>query len=827
MHNFADIILPISVQGSFTYKIPEDLFSFIKIGCRVVVQFGKNKIYSGIVINIHNQEPENYQTKDILSIIDQKPIINNIQLKFWQWISDYYLCSIGEVMKAALPSALKLASETKISINPNYSGEISELTPKELLIVDALINVPSLSIQDIIKIVGQQKVIHIIKNLIDKNILIIEEEIHDNYKPKIETEIVLNSPYNSSEKELSSLLDNLNSKKTTYKQMLFLMGFLKLTEGKMDKSVYKSNLLKLPECSTNILNTLIKKHIILTKELIISRLKKFDSKKNVSEIIYSDLQKQTIQDIDNQFKENSVVLLEGITGSGKTEIYINFIDKAIKLGKQVLYLLPEIALTTQIINRLNEYFGDKIGVYHSRFNEYEKVEIWNSVINESQFKLNNYSIIIGARSSLFLPFSNLGLIIIDEEHDTSYKQYDPSPRYNARSAGLYLAKLHNATTILGSATPSIESYYLAQNKKYSLIQLNERYSGIKLPEIVIVDIKEQTKQKKMKSVFSTILLEKIRETIENKEQVILFQNRRGFSPRIECSECNYIPKCIRCDVSLTYHKKNEIMKCHYCGFTIAPPKQCPVCKSTNLQTKGLGTEKIEEELSIFFPELSIKRMDYDTTRSKNSYQEIITQFENQKISILVGTQMVTKGLDFENVGLVGVLNADNLINFPDFRSYERAYQMLVQVSGRAGRKNKQGSVIIQTYSPQNDIFKLIIENNFFEFYENQRKDRKKFLYPPYIRLVSLSVKHKNSSVLNKASSILANMLKQKFNKYVLGPEYPIVGMINNWYIKNIIIKLEINKDYNQNKTEIINIIKQFKTIQEFKGAIISIDVDPQ
>jgi len=823
---FADIILPIPVPGFFTYRIPYELNNSIVIGGRVVVQFGRNKIYSGLVFNVHENIPQGYETKYILGLIDERPIVNEKQFAFWQWLAEYYMCSMGDIMNAALPAAFKLASETKIAINPDFTGEVSILNEKELTIVNALSSSIFLTIQDISKLIGQQKVIHIIRNLIEKEIIVLEEEIADVYKPKIEIEISLQEPYKSSEKELSNLLDSLNSKKSTYKQMLLLMGFLKLVNGDCNKSVNRSQLLSLPECSISSLNSLAKKEIISSKELTISRLKNSVSNKIASEIEYTEPQKETISKIENAFENKDIVLLDGVTGSGKTEIYIHFIEKVLKQGKQILYLLPEIALTTQIINRLQEYFGSEIGVYHSRFNEFERVEIWNAVLDYNNNEINTlkkYPIILGARSAVFMPFSNLGLIIVDEEHDASYKQYDPAPRYNARNAALYLANLHSAKTLLGSATPSIESYWHATKGKYEIVHIKERYSGILMPEITLVDLREQIKRKQMKSIFSSVLLKKIKESLENNEQVILFQNRRGFSPRIECNECNYTPKCTRCDVTLTYHKKIDSLKCHYCGYTTPPPKQCPVCESTSLETKGLGTEKVEEELAIFFPDITIKRMDYDSTRSKNSYQQIIKDFEDRKIQVLVGTQMVTKGLDFENVALVGVLNADNLISFPDFRAFERAYQMLVQVSGRAGRKQKQGTVIIQSFMPNNEIFQLVTTNNYSEMFNSQIDERKKFRYPPFVRLIKLSLKHKNSHELNSAASVLANMLRQKFNKMILGPEYPVI----DYYIKDILIKLDINQNSANNKLQFKNIIKQFNSIPDYKNIRVIIDVDPQ
>lgn len=824
---FAEIILPIPVGGSFTYRIPNQLINKAEVGRRAVVQFGKSKIYSGIIYSIHDKIPETYQVKYILDIIDDDPIVNSKQLNFWTWISEYYMCHLGDVMQAALPSAMKLSSETVINIHPEFDGDISNLNPKELLITNACCETENIKISDIGKLIEVQTVMPIIKNLIQKKIIQVIEQLTDNYKPKILKYIRLAPAYQNSELMLKELLDKLSSSQKTYKQMLFLMNFLRLTNGNFDKSIEEKKLFENPEISKNSLKTLVDKGILITEEQVISRLdSSIISSMLVDKIAYSDAQKNAIIEIENHFAENKTSLLYGVTGSGKTEIYIYFIQKAIENGDQVLFLLPEIALTSQIVNRLISFFGSKVGVYHSKFNEFEKVEIWNAVQNKKKGVLNQYSIVLGARSSIFLPFSNLGLIIVDEEHDTSYKQFEPAPRYNARDSALVLAQIHNAKTILGSATPSIESFHHATQNKYGLFTLNERFGEAILPEIIMVDLKEQQLKKLMKSHYSSVLINHIALALDRKEQIILFQNRRGFSSRIECEDCHYTIPCKSCDVTLTYHKKANILKCHYCGYSIEIPKQCPVCGSIKLNTKGFGTEKIESDLEIYFPNARIARMDYDTTRSKNSYQQIITEFENHEIDILIGTQMVTKGLDFDSVSVVGIINADNMLSFPDFRAFERSYQLMAQVSGRAGRKDILGKVIIQSYNPNHPVFDFIKHNQYQKMYEIQLDERKKFSYPPFIRMIKISVKDVDFQKVNKASDVLAKMIEKSTHLKVIGPEFPLIGRINNWYLKDIIIKIPKNYSLSLLKSAINSTIEQFETILDYKSCRISKDVDP-
>lgn len=821
---FADVLLPLPVKGYFTYRIPFEMNETVCPGMRVVVQFGKKKIYTALVRKIHSNPPKYSEIKYILSILDVQPIVNEHQFLFWEWMATYYLCNEGEVMNVALPSAFKLASETRIILNPTFDGDISLLNEKELLIAEALQNQPVLTLSDASRIVGQIKVIPIIKTLIEKQVVLIHEELEEKYKPKTEMFIGLAEKYRD-EPSLKTLFDKLE--KRGYKQLQLLMSFLQLSQVLNGKQleVTRTKLLKTLEDSSAALSALVKKGVLLQQEKTISRLGNFDAESLPEAIELNEQQENASNFIRGSWQKNKdVTLLYGVTSSGKTEIYIKLINEVIASGKQVLYLLPEIALTTQTIQRLRKYLGDKVGIYHSKFNDNERVEIWNNVLGSDNEK--SYSVMLGARSSLFLPFTNLGLIIVDEEHDSSFKQFDPAPRYNARDAAIYLARMHHAHTLLGSATPSIESYYNAINGKYELARLLGRYGGVLLPEIFLVNIKEETLRKNMKSHFSPFLLENIKTALETGEQIILFQNRRGFSLRLECNTCHWVPQCVNCDVSLIYHKKANLLKCHYCGYSTRIPENCHDCGSPAILMQGFGTEKVEEELAIFFPQARITRMDLDTTRTKNSHQQIIGDFENRNIDILVGTQMVTKGLDFDNVGLVGILNADSMLTFPDFRAYERSFQMMAQVSGRAGRKNKRGKVIIQTYNPQHPVIHYVLNNDFESLFSSELVERKKFKYPPFYRLIRITVKHTNPELVNKAAQKLAENLRSSLGKRVLGPEYPPVSRVRNQYLKNILVKMERSAGLLEMKTEITRQIVLFSSEMEFKRVMVVVDVDP-
>ncbi len=786
------------------------------VGKRVVVQFGKSKLYTAIISSIGNLAPEKYQAKYIIELLDDRPLVTGEQLHFWQWMADYYMCNVGEVMNAALPSALKLASETRIMLNKGFEYDRGALHDKEFLIVEALDIQPELSVSDIIKLLGQKTVMPILKLLFEKNIIHISEEVSERYKPRTRAFISLNPIYHNQDnlRELFGILE-----KRAPKQADAVLAYIKL--ARHQKSISKNELIEESGAGDSSIKSLVEKEIFIIEEKNVSRLYYEEEEEALDTFELSEQQKDVLGHIKNEFDQKDVVLLHGITSSGKTQIYIRLIEEMIASGRQVLYLLPEIALTTHIIERLRQYFGANIGIYHSRFNDNERVEVWQKVLN------NEYKVVLGARSSVFLPFDDLGLIIVDEEHETSYKQYDPAPRYNARDAAIFLANRYKAKVLLGSATPSFESYYNARIHKYGLAELTERYGGVKLPEIEVVSITAETKSKTMQSHFTSVLMEDIKQALGNNEQVILFQNRRGYAPLLLCKICAYTPKCINCDVSLTFHKSSGKLHCHYCGYKEDAPNICPACGSTHLEYKGFGTEKVEDELAIILPDARIARMDLDSTRSRNSLQTLLNDLEEKKIDILIGTQMVAKGLDFSGVTVIGVINADSLLKFPDYRANERSYQMLAQVSGRAGRRGKQGKVVIQTYDPNHRVIKQVIENNYNDLYFTEMEERRSFKYPPFYRIINLDVKHKDPAIVNNQADYLAAELRKHFGDRVIGPEFPLVGRIRNYYIKTIMLKFE--KDLvsvNKAKTIIRDVITQFQTTKLSKGSVVQPDVDP-
>jgi len=751
LNSFADIILPLAVRGRFTYMIPDNLAGKVINGALVTVPFGGRSLYTGVVTSVHDKSPDVKNIKSVISVAENTTLINESQLKLWQWISEYYLCSEGEVMKAALP------------------GEISL----------------------------------------------------NNFKPRLETIVMLCRKF--SEDELNEILDKLNR---ATRQQDVLSSYLRLSGYARGKEVFhvsKSVLLSESHSSAGILEALIDKGILKTGAQTVSRITDADNfREPVKQL--SEAQIDAFESIKSQFHEKDIVLLHGVTSSGKTEIYIHLIEEQLKKGKQVLYMLPEIALTTQIILRLKRHFGAATGVYHSRFSDPEKAEIWQKVADNDTRK--GYRLILGVRSSLFLPFSDLGLIIVDEEHDGSYKQHDPSPRYHARDSAIMLAAMHNAKTILGSASPSIESYSNAVNGKYGLTELKERFGFIKLPSIILANTREAYRKKLMVSHFTPELLQAMDEALSKEEQIILFQNRRGFSPYIECSECGWIPVCIQCAVNLTYHKGIGKLVCHYCGYTTGMPAKCGNCHSSAMVTRGFGTEKIEDEIKIVFPEARVARMDQDTTRNKNSFNKLIRAYEERRIDILIGTQMISKGLDFENLTVVGILNADNLLNYPDFRAHERSFQLMEQVSGRAGRRQKQGKVVIQTSDPANKIIRLVLRHDYISMFRMQSEERMTFNYPPFCRMVKISIKHKDRIQLNYFSDILGSDLRELFGKRVLGPESPVISQVQLWYIKTILIKIEREKPPAKAKQLIIEAIDRLGKVKGASSLKIAIDVDP-
>lgn len=817
MKRFVDVIVPLPIANTYTYSVPDNIHQDILPGSRIVVQFGQKKKYTAIVIRQHNDAPSGYTTKDFEELLDEKPILTQKQINIWQWIADYYLCTIGEVCKAALPSGLKPESETLITLNEDFDS-IVKLSEKEQQIVDFISVEKECNISKIEDAVKSKNLLPAINHLLDMNLICIKEEIRKRYRPKFETYVDINPKYK--DREVMNRLFNLISR--AQKQLHVLMKFIELSSfySATPKEVTRKQLLDTAKASPAILNSLVERGILTLHKVETGRLQQKDITRNTAKEL-NETQLKARNEIEKVFETKNVCLLHGVTASGKTEIYINLIDKFLNEGKQVLYLLPEIALTTQITSRLEKVFGNNLVVYHSRLSDTERVEIWKKQLSENPYKL-----ILGVRSSVFLPFNNIGLVIVDEEHENTFKQFDPAPRYNARDTSIVLATMFRAKVLLGTATPSFESYYNAINGKYGLVSVTERYKDIKLPEIIPVDIKEAHKRKQMTGQFSPLLIDRIKAALDNKEQVILFQNRRGYAPMIECRTCGWVPRCIHCDVSLTYHKGLQEMTCHYCGYTIPIPKSCPACGDTELRNRGFGTELIEDSIKSIFPNATVERLDMDTTRAKGSYENIINNFSSGKTDILVGTQMISKGLDFDNVSVVGILNADNMMNFPDFRSYERSFQLMAQVSGRAGRKNRQGTVILQTYSPDNFIISRVIENDYRGMFEHELEERRAFKYPPFYRLINVYIRHKDNKTAECIADEMAARMKHVFGKRVLGPDKPPVSRIQTYYIRKIILKTESGLDMKYVKEQLRNIYRQITEDKKYKSFIIHYDVDP-
>lgn len=825
---FIDVIVPLALPQLFTYRVPHEWNSYVRKGQRVVVPFGKNKLYTGIVYRIHHVAPHDYEAKYIETILDDFSLINDYQFELWQWIASYYMCSMGEVMQAALPSGFKLSSTSKFILNHHTQINHQQISDKEYLLIEAMEKRNSITIDEAAEILQIKNPHRYIKSLLEKEYILIEEEIKEKIKPRTVSYVEL-TEFSLNEKNLEHFVNEISLKKNSVKQQNLILTFLKLSDHftQERKKVRKEDLLAEAAIQESTLNTLIKKNILKIRKSEVSRFD-FNGYSPESNKELNEEQNEAYQKILNLFETKNAVLLHGVTSSGKTEIYIKLIEQALQQNKQVLYLLPEIALTTQIINRLEQVFGKSVGVYHSKFNESQRVEVWNNLMRakDDNSEMPHFKVILGVRSALFLPFDNLGLIIVDEEHDSSYKQNEPAPRYNGRDTALFMGGIHQAKVLLGSATPAVETYFNATTGKYGLVTLNNRFGGVKMPQIDIVDTKAAKANKSMKTHFSKDLLSAIEEALQNKEQVILFQNRRGFAPMLQCNTCHWTPMCKNCDVSLTFHKSLNLLRCHYCGYSTVPIDVCKACGSDEIVMIGFGTEKVEDELAVFFPLARIARMDLDTTRSRFSYKQIINDFEDRKVDILVGTQMVTKGLDFSHVSLVGIINADSMMNFPDFRAHERAFQLMAQVSGRAGRKNKQGKVIIQTAQPNHFLLFNLIKMNYLNVFEQQLKDRQLYKYPPYYRLIKITLKHKEKHILDYAANTLANLFKQKFGSRILGPEFPTIGRINNYYLKNILIKLEKELPLSASKIDILSNISQMRKTSEFRQVRILIDVDP-
>ncbi len=779
----------------------------------MAVPFGKSKIYTAIVYEKHLEEPTAYEAKEIYQILDETPIVTAIQLKQWEWIASYYMCSLGDVLRAALPKAFLLESETLVLKNATFEEEAT-LTDEEYLIWEALEHQSKLKIQDIGKILDRKGVISIVNSLLSKEAIEVKEEIYEQYKPKFVKYVQLHKNYQT-EESLHSLLDDLSR---APKQREIMLSFFQLKHGSQEP-VLVQDLIKKSHTTSGIVQALVKKEVFELLQVREDRVSFDTDIRPIHDL--NEPQLKALAQIKAVFEQKEVCLLHGVTSSGKTEIYSHLISQTLEQGKQVLYLLPEIALTTHIINRLQQFYGDKISVFHSRYSVDERVEVWNNLVSQS----DKAQIVLGARSSVLLPFSNLGLIIVDEEHETSFKQFEPSPRYHARDTAIMLGYLHKANVLLGSATPSVETFYNARQSKYGYVKLEMRYGNVQLPEIELVDIKEKHRKKRMTGHFSDRLLGLMEEALSEKEQIILFQNRRGFAPVVECSTCGVAPQCPNCDVSLTFHKFNNELRCHYCGHQQALPKTCPACENPTLDTKGFGTEQIELELKELFPEAKVARMDLDTTRGKYGYQKLLRSFHDHEIDILVGTQMLTKGLDFKNVSLVGVLNADNLLNFPDFRAHERTYQLMVQVSGRAGRDQKRGKVAIQSFNPYHQILQQVTVHDYEAMYQDQMNERHQFSYPPLVRLVRVVLKHKDFIKVDTAANWMGKSLVNSFGDQVLGPTSPSIGRIRNKYIKSILIKLPAHISLKQSKDQIQRIKDSFMAIADFRAVQVIVDVD--
>ena len=820
MEKFVDVILPLPLQASFTYALPPEMDGQVQIGCRVVVSFGRKKFYTGIVRNVHYLKPQEYEVKDVSAVLDEHPILVPLQFRFWEWLADYYLCTQGDVYKAALPSGLKLESETVVEYNPDFEAT-EPLSEREQKVLDLLAVEPEQTVTRLEKESGLKNILAVVKSLLEKDALFVKEELKRTYKPKTETRVRLTEAA-CNERRLHFFFDELQRRAP--KQLDLLMKYIELSGclgGREVKEVSKAELLKRSGATPAVFSGLVDKGVFEVYQQEVGRLE------TVSQAVMSlnELnvhQQRAFDEIRASFRVKNVCLLHGVTSSGKTEIYIHLIDETVRQGKQVLYLLPEIALTTQITERLKRVFGSRLGIYHSKFPDAERVEVW-----QKQLSHEPYDIILGVRSSLFLPFQRLGLVIVDEEHENTYKQQDPAPRYHARNAAIVLASMCGAKTLLGTATPSVESWYNAtEGGKYALVELKERYKEIQLPEIIPVDIKELQRKKRMNGPFSPLLLQYVREALEQKEQVILFQNRRGFAPMIECHTCGWVPKCKNCDVSLTYHKGLNQLTCHYCGYTQPVPRQCPACEGVDLRNRGFGTEKIEDDVKAIFPEARVARMDLDTTRTRTAYERIIHDFQQGRTDILIGTQMVSKGLDFDHVSVVGILNADTMMNYPDFRAYERAFQLMAQVAGRAGRKNKRGRVVLQTKSIDHPIIPQVMRNDFEGMVAGQLAERQLFRYPPYYRLVYVYLKHRNEQLLDVMAQTMAAKLRAVFGARVLGPDKPPVARIQTLFIRKIVLKIETNAPMARARQLLVQVQQEMVAEDRFKSLIVYYDVDP-
>lgn len=820
MAKFANVILPLPISGSFTYSVPSIYEDEIEVGSRVLVQFGKKNYYTGIVELVHNNQPSGYEVKEIMMVLDAKPIVRHPQLKLWNWLAEYYLCSVGEVYKAAVPSGLKVESETYILLNSDYEyDENVNLTERMALIIQLLDRNGRMKISEIERETGFKNLGTLVNKMLEIGLVLIDERIVDKYRARKETLVRLNCDRNDNE-ALHGFFDNVKRARQQEKMLIAYLDLSAWMQSATPKEVLKSDLLERSGASPAVLKGLVDKGVleIYKKEINCFTV---DVSESAELPQLSNAQLAAYNSILDKWKENKVTLLRGVTGSGKTEIYSHLINDVLNLGQQVLYLVPEISLTTQLTSRLQKIFGKRLLIYHSKFSDNERVDVWKKLLSTHE-----PLIVLGVRSSVFLPFAKLGLVIVDEEHESSYKQYDPAPRYNARDAAIVLASMHGAATLLGSATPAVETYYKAKNGRFGLVELLERFDGIRMPEVKVVDMRDQRKRKECRGLYSNPLLVASRKALGEGKQVIMFQNRRGYAPMVECKECAWVPKCKNCDVSLVFHRNIRELRCHYCGYSMTLPNLCPVCGQDSVETYGYGTERIADDLNEIFNEYRVARMDLDTTRNKDAYEDIIEDFSSHKTDILVGTQMVTKGLDFERVRVVGVLNADSILNYPDFRSNERAFNMIEQVAGRAGRKNEVGEVYVQTTDPNNQIIEKVKSHDYEGYYVEQIDERQRFAYPPFTKIVNIYLKHKDERMVNSLAVNYVVELRKIFGNRVLGPEKPIVGRVANYYIQSIMLKMEANASMRKVKDLLRTVYERVSIDKNMRSAILYYDVDP-
>lgn len=818
MADYAEVILPLAVLGTFTYLVPEEMQCDISRGSRVYVPFGPRKLYTGIVADLHTNTPK-FKVKPIASLLDGTSILRHPQLKFWQWIADYYLCTLGEVYRAAVPTGLKVESETNLSLNKAIDlEEIGQtLTPAETELLNEVIVADHVRMSDLDRERSHAITARYVSRMLQKGIIVADEKATSSYKAKT---IAIVSACNDV-KNHEWLHQAFDAVTTATKQERLLISFLELIKNQAVPEVTREELLTKAKVSPGILKAICDKGILKVEKRKINRFDAKPGNKPVELPPLSPLQREALRQIDEQWREKNVVLLRGITGSGKTEIYCHAILSALEAGHQVLYLVPEISLTTQLTDRLRKVFGNRLLVYHSKFSDSERVDIWRKLLHSHE-----PMVILGVRSSVFLPFAKIGLVVVDEEHEASYKQYDPAPRYNARDAAIMLAHLHGAKTLLGSATPAIDTYYKAQTGKFGLVELLERYQGAQLPDVTVVDMLDSRKRRLTDGLLANPVAENLRHTIKRGRQAIMFQNRRGFAPLIQCTQCGWQPKCQYCDVSMVYHKSIDVMSCHYCGYQMHLPRLCPACGQNSVRIGGYGTERIAEHLHSHFPEARVSRMDLDTTRNKDAYQEIIEDFAGHNTDILIGTQMVSKGLDFANVSMVGVVNADSLLHFPDFRANERAFNMLVQVAGRAGRRNEQGQVFIQTSDAANPLLKFISSQDYSGYYEYELEQRRRFGYPPFTKIIMLYVKHREEAEAARLATRYAGELQKVFGTRVLGPAKPSVARISNYYIQTIMLKIEAVASMIKVKKLLFEIYSRMAADRSFRNAQVYYDVDP-